>query len=313
MDTNSYKLIIDNMKEKSKKIFTNFTEFKTEFGLDFQKNFIDLMGFATIGILLQVIPEIGEIFEKITSEISKGIPIELVIKLFTNESLTSEETQIINEKFFEKLQSIELVNDFEENNSQSSLLDALNLSERINSHFIISLYAYFELYSFSLYQYVFSSLKNTEIYDFKEKFKQIDDPKERINMIINYLKFTNRDLMKEFLETTTWETTISKLKGIRDYTAHKDPLLKLQKLICEISNIDQKANSKIKSFKELIDSRLIQFEKYDELKKFLDKTEKIFDSIFQKIFILFEIGKDCYYYLALIDIQISSFYNNKLK
>lgn len=313
MDTNSYKLIIDNMKENSQKLFPNFNEFKTEFGLDFQKNFINLMGFAIIGILIQGIPEMEEIYIRIFSEIGKEIPIEMVIKSFTDESLTSEEIQIFKEKFFDKLQSIELVNDFEDNNSQSSLLDVLSLSERINSYFIISLYAYIDLYSLSLYQHVLSSLKSTEIYDFNKEFKHNGDPKERINIITNYLRFTNRELMKEFLANTTWETTIDKLKGIRDYTAHKDPLLKLQKLICEISNIDEKANSKIKSLKELIDSRLIQFEKYDELKKFLVKTEKMFESILQILFILFEIGKDCYYYLALIDIQISNFYNKKLK
>ncbi len=143
-----------------------------------------------------------------------------------------------------------------------------------------------------LYRKISQTLNDKDFYKLNKRFKEIENPKKRLNTISRYFRlFEKQILNKEVLDGKTWETTFDKLLDIRDTISHRNPLLSEENLINHFPELLTNAKRKLK----------LDFEKVDnQYEWILELFNQILPGL--SISLLFiDILKECYGYLSLVD------------
>ena len=274
----------------------DFEDFKTDSGKDFEQNLQDLSDFM-YSILFKPIFLTNELtlwrFFKETLE----FVFNSSFKILENKNITKNEINEIKQSII-KLSQYDLNKILKNRSVDENSFSDVNLYDHMISHYIISLYAYLDLSSMSLYQLVVSKMSEDEIFEVVNSFKPRENPKKRINNILKNLYFLTKRELKNLFQSTTWETNIDKLIELRDEIAHKKPLTKIQTLYERFPQNLKESQSFVK--KELKKSK-------SEMKAFFETMKERMELLFT----LMSIGEEYLCYLLMIDIIVYSHLKNK--
>lgn len=283
---------MDKLENELKKDSPEYEFLKTQPGKIFQDNFVELMGIISLSnILAAISPIISRIIKSFENSWNDFTP-DVKDKALKEEKLSESEVSFSLGLIIEKFLTVE-----SDNNLDEIISKILNI---INSYYFLALYAYIDLYSMSLYKFVISQLEEDELFETVKGFNAMENPGKRIWSIKKTLNVIEDKKFDELRKSRTWKESFEILIKLRDFIAHRDPKLR-------VSLLEEKFSSTIKTkakkqIKKAFDHQA--FIKLDD--RVLSKIKEIIEPYLLILFLLLEIGKDCYGYLALIDNLIDS-------
>ena len=173
-------------------------------------------------------------------------------------------------------------------------LEKLNLLPRMISYFVLTLFAYLEIYSKSLYQYAISKISVDQIYDFTRVVKVHNNPKTLTQSILDFFKteegiglFAGLKTLKDDKFNVFFDTLEEFIK-IRNQLAHRKPLTSILELKNKFPELDERAK--------------IIYDK--EVKRLTEEDKEFLASLledFSKFGFISEISKSCFTYIMIID------------
>ena len=300
MEINEIKKIADSIEEK---IGTNYEEsniFQTESGLELQRNLVDIATFLFLTNSTVYLTRTGlDILDVFNARIYVDEKQQELIEDFAEKkSITLEQSEFFFKMMFEFFEEYQQ-QDFKEILKDHPLYDPdFQMIERMYSHFFTSLYTYFDLYIMKIFQLIIPIIHGKELVDFQDVFKSKKEPKERLNVIATFFKIYNKNILnKEILNDRDWESTLDKVKEIRDTISHRNPIVSLDVLKEKFSKFIIQEKKKIQI----------------EINKFDDEKYKIFIEMLKTSIegltisnTFLRIMKNCMAFLALFDNLIAN-------
>ncbi|NHJ48075.1 MAG: hypothetical protein FK733_09835 [Asgard group archaeon] len=299
MEINMLVELMNNLEQNLNDSPPIYNSFKTKVGKKFENNFKELMEFTNLGNALSNIPYLytisSDFFDKF--KIIEYLP--FVIKLFSDEPLSDIEQNELKEKIIHDItiiiESIEVKPETNENVSK--------YMERINSYFFLAYFAYLDVYIKSIIEYL-ESILNPELFELlNEKIKSKRERNDLINIIKKTLSLITPEEFGLVLKKRSWKRSFDTLLDRRHFMAHNDPKARFGMLEAKFKEVTDKAKKQTNKLQKELAS---QFNKKNLVKKILDGLK--FNLLVY--FTLLEIGKDCYSYLALIDVLIEDYVVN---
>ena len=294
MDFEELKKQMDELTNELKKEPPEYKYLKTDSGKNFQDNFVELMGILNISNIIALISPIISIMIKIFSNGVEEFAPSVKEKALKKENLSDSELEDTLKILLEKFLSTD--SDTKMNEIITKFLN------QINSYYFLALYAYIDLYSMSIYKYVISNLEEEQLFDIVINFNAMDNPTKRIGCIKKTLNLINETRFNKLLRGRTWKESIEKLIELRNFLAHRDPILRK-------SLLEEKFPKTVKTKALKQTKKVFQQEAFNNLNNHvLTKIRKIIEPNLLILFMLIEIGKDCYGYLALIDTLFDDYF-----
>ena len=287
-------LIIDLEKQLGTNSW-KFNGFKTPIGLIFHDNFVSFITFNFQSMLSQIILPLGinlntTLKEKVDfREIAK----EVIDKLAQGEAFSAKGSQKFQEILIKDLKA-------KSNKEMAANLTLQNLlfgsdrviKKRLYSQFFISLFNYIEIYTTELTKSIFRELnEHHDIFDFANQFSSEKNPWKKLSLMCGKLELISRDDLPKVLGERTWEASLILVIEKRNYFAERYPLIETDTLKKQFPQSLEKADSIIATLQtEELKKTEHAFELYQQLEPLL-----------HELFLLVEIGKECYGYLAMMD------------
>jgi len=218
-----------------------------------------------------------------------------MVKLEELMSLTSKREEVIENSSVEETDQLDDDKDWIEN------LDVLNITDRMNGYFVLSLYAYLEMYVMSLIQAVLSKLEPGDIYSGLREFRYTNNPMDGIKGVIKLLgdqakqDFTH--LIKQDSYYQNYKDAFEKLHEIRNKVAHKQPIASYNELMNTFPYLQ-------KSLKEMIAEMNTSYQDIG-----LPLADDLFKGMVNSIgpaMILVELSKFCLKYLIIVESFVTS-------
>ncbi|MHA1221673.1 MAG: hypothetical protein ACTSP3_00165 [Candidatus Heimdallarchaeaceae archaeon] len=323
------------MKDKIKKLVKNLANVsddfennsKTEFGKEFSKSCKELEDYVRSSYIIPIITKLY----KIIRELLKS---EDVIS--TVDSIIDDTTQFEpDQKKLAKLGWEGLHTEVKQDDS--SFIDLENqisdfqIISRMTEYYILKLYAYFDIYSMSLFQYIISTIETDVIFDVLSKVTKTSNPLRVVEALLKSFnveetdffdpKHQNVTLYTELIESiskTNWEYDLFYVENFikfRNIIAHRKKLASLKEL-------EKRFPKQVKSANNRLKSELQNVKKTEDFQKILDffvdmglekRVLVEIDTLLEdlKYFLTIrEIGTSCYRYILLIDNIIYLFFNS---
>jgi len=303
---NPIETFVLNLKSDLSQDNIEFNHFLSEPGKEFQNDFSDLMKFAEFtniipNLFLVASPILKELRDQIL-ESQKENPMKLIIELIDSYNVSiAKETIELEKLITDFTKPIEIPQEF-----QNKIINIIN---RINSYYFLALHSYIDNYTNMIYDLLVTEYCNPISINFFKNLELKGNPKDRLNLIKNTLiKYPPNDF-NALLSGITWGDNLNKLFEIRNIFAHVEPIVGLEMLSKHFPKIVRNTKGDIK--KKLKES----FKKNQNSgTKTNNDILSTLTSVFHILFILKEIGKECYGYLSLMDYVIYNFIsNNKRK
>jgi len=287
-------IIISNLEKKE----SEFTSCLTVPGKKFQKELSDLVRLVrktySIPLVFQLISTfLDSLYEKITKENKEVLDEEY-------EVITKKNASIIKKR---KFNLRETINDIGITNFMQKFEHELPIYlESLNSHYILALFAYMDHYLSSIYELIVTSYSDPKIRKLLLNLRIRGNLNFQLDFIFDNLKLLSKKKFKELLQEKTWQSTFKKIIKFRNVLAHEEPKVKKQVLFKEFPNLYEKATELTKNdFADDIQKNT-DFDFLD-----LDKLHDIVEPNVKTMFLLIEIGKECYSYISFFDILIDNF------
>jgi len=303
LEMDELKQIVDKLNNNL--LSNSFEEgsFVTPAGKVFHENFVSLINFTFFGILtIETVPIGLSFLNFIKGRFKIGeLSDRILVKLARETPLTEEETEAVQKLYIEDIKNKDIVEVAEDMIKDNPFYNKdFRAKERLYSHYIISLYAYYDSYVISLFKYIEGNLSNFDYVDVR-KINAFEDPKEKLNKLRIHFNLIDKKELDKLLIVKRWETDISKLKDVRDKLVHRDPDAK----VIDIRQVFLESNKEAKKITKKF-YKHEDFENYPFLKKLL----KDFSPILDLLYLLMEIGKNCYGFLAIFDNLIHNYFEN---
>jgi len=270
----------------------------TEPGKKFQKEFSDLVSLVrksySVPMVFQLISTFMVTFyEKMQVQYKEDLDEEFEVKS------TKKTSKIKKRKFNLK----DVINDLGISNFFQKIEYELPVYlEALNSYYIHALFAYIDFYLSSIYETIISSYSDDKIKELLLTLKPRRNINYQLTLLNDNLKLIGKENLKDLLSKTTWLQTFKKLIDFRNVLAHEEPKVKQQLLFDEFPVLLKKAN-------ELTKKDFESDKQKDTDMDFIDlyKLHGIIEPNMKTMFLLIEIGKECYGYISIIDILIDDF------
>ena len=292
--------LIEEIADDLKKEKPELKACKTTPGKKFQKELNDLMNLMRQGNLFQIsLDMISFLLKEINEILSKESIINLDDEILIKP--VKENSQI--KEFKVKLKDI--FNPLKIPKPLQKIANNIPLYlETINSYYILALFAYIDYYCTSVFELLISQNCNKKIEKLLFYLRPKANPNIQINIIKDNLGLINNVDLKKLLKGKTWQKSFEKLITLRNILAHEEPKVKKQVLSENFPSLykiaQKKANDEFN--KQTEDNPKLNQEE-------LEKLQKVTKPNFEMMLLLTDIGKECYGYLALIDILIDYFPN----
>lgn len=283
---------MNKLENELKKDSPKYEFLKTKPGKIFQDNFVELMGIVNLSnfsaaispIILRIIKSFDKSWNDFTPDFKD--------KALKKENLSESELTDSLDLFIEKFLTID-----SDKNLDEIISKILNI---INSYYFLALYAYIDLYSMSLYKFIISQLEEDELYETVIGFNAMENPSKRIWSIKKTLNVIDDEKFDELRNGRTWKESFEMLIELRNFIAHRDPKLR-------ISLLEERFPRALKSKAKKQIKKVFNHQAFIQLdNQVLSKIKEITESYLLTLFLLKEIGKECYGYLALIDNLIDN-------
>jgi len=223
---------------------------QTDFGEEFEDKFLDLKGSSLLFAFFPVVYQSqlkftqGNFFEELLDTLDvtiKGANIsnqkrEKALNLYKE----IKELWHEGESKFNELN--ELLSDpntkestIPEEPGNNKQIESLNITERVNAYFVLSLYTYVEIYLMALIQYIATTLDPREFMLIINKIQNIGTISDLLNISIEMLgdqavsKFTS--IINGKIEFQNFRNSIVALVRLKDNIAHKEPLATNQEIL----------------------------------------------------------------------------------
>lgn len=310
------KKIIYNYKKEKKDDISKRIYIKSNFGKKFVEKYEDLEEFIVYGTLLPAV------FKSYNSYIEFLFSGKLFNYIRNEKKLSEEEMQDLEqfEEILEKVNTLIETPEKEENAEKKEqeeegfedVINKLKPISRMIDYFILTLYAYFDVYSMSLFQETISKIQIEKIYGVMESIRQFRNPKETIQKLLQCL-ITNKgiklsNVLEKVLKEADWGNTYNVLdtfKELRDKIAHRKPLT---------SPTILKEEFKIE--KQIAERKYKKAYKNFQKQKIPEELKELFYSVLKEleIFILVgELGRSVFRYVFCVDNLVYSYFLNKEK
>jgi len=287
-------------------LLTTFTKEKPEFtscltepGLKFQKEFSELVGLVrktySIPVVFQIFnTTLIDFYDKISENYKEELEEEFEVKS-TKESSKFEKSRF---KLKELIDKIGISNFFQKIEYELPIY-----LEALNSYYILALFAYIDYYLSSIYEIIITTYSNEKIKKLLLKIEPRRNIDWQLNLLNDNLKLAvSKSKLKELLKETSWQKTYKNLIKFRNILAHEEPKVKQKILFEKFPNLLIKAEELTKKDFESDKQKNTDVDFVD-----LDKLQEILEPTIKTMFLLIEIGKECYGYISIIDILINDF------
>ena len=288
----------------------NLNFFRTDFGQEFEANYIDLMAFANIATFS--IPTSLKILSVLLPDLESGEYIEQILKMSPLDMTETERKQLVQLKEFQEqfrlpptkkdvTPELPKVQDELEavESSLIEIMDTMQVLPRIIAYFILALHSYIDAYAMSLVQFVISVSPVEDLYQIFKGIRPDENPNERIKHILKAADEKNlSEPLWKLLEEKNWEkhqTAFANLKHLRNQIVHRNPLTTPQELQEAFPQLGEIAKYEVKQVRFMAKHWIMP----DYYKKMIVKL--FMEQDFETFFMIQHLAQSCYRYLALID------------
>lgn len=311
--------LMEEIDEHLKEEKGDLTFFCTEFGEEFEDNYLDLMRFADIATLLPTlvkpamklnqaatsgeflnyIEEGAEFAENLSARQKEQVK-TIVTRMKEDWDQLAQITPV-KEELPKALESEDESEDAE--TDVEGFLDELQILPRIIAYFIFALYSYIDVYSMHLVQFLMAISNVEEFYRLLTQFKVGQNPHHRIKEILKGTDAKNlSDPLEHLLEAGHWEThqkAFADLIGLRNHVAHRKPLTTPQEFQKKFPQFSKRAKQEAEKLQEKVQSVIPQETLPSSFSAlFLDLFS---GDLVENFFMIRQLATSCYRYLALID------------
>ena len=306
------KLIYDYKKDREEG-GTKIMYVKTDFGRNFVEKYEDLEDFIIYGTFLPAV------FKSYNSYIDYLFSGKLFNYIRNEKELTEDENKDLEEfeEILEKINALiettekkgEQENEEQEEEDFEDVIKKLKPISRMIDYFILTLYAYFDVYSMSFFQKTISKIQIEEIYRVMESIKQIRNPKETIQKLLQNLRTDKgvklSSILDKVLKEVNWGnvyTVLDTFKDLRDKIAHRKPLTSPEIL-----------KEEFKIEKKIVERRIKQVYKNFQKQKIPEELKELFFTLLKELetFILIgELGRSVFKYVFCVDTLVYYYFIN---
>ena len=339
------KLIYSNYKTADD-LLNNLEEcpFVTEFGIDFHDNYIELTQFALFANFMEtaigfVRVETKDFLSKDSNFFSLDPITEYHKKLIEKTKMSEEQRNKVQnqikkiekeyrkyqEKFQQDFKDLDELFPTKKSNTEDQVIkseEELNqygtdyflkqIPRKIFSNFILELYAYIDIYTMSLIQFVINIISTENVFNFIKnilKERALSNPKDAIKYILGFLRLESNKkvskMLEEMQEPREWsidDEALSFFIDIRHIFAHKNPFLEIDEMM---------EMQKFHRYKPIIEKEKekIKLEEQDVVLEPLEKLVFYMKKMMPYLVFIKELGFSCYRYLCIIDNLITEYYD----
>jgi hypothetical protein len=252
---------MDSIDKEIEKDQSTLNFFRTNFGQEFEENYDDLLVFSGV---VSILPGLMNTVEFFLRGLFQGDIFAKAEKMITEDTTKSleeknNEIKLIDEqkKYFQSLFSArkhenellpdksldtDAVDKTDQNQAitneeqvqaatqedMSKVFDGwqkLKLLQRITAYFTLTLYAYIDVYSVSLFQHVVARIEPEELYDYLLDFNVKKNPEKQINHVLKKIGLSQA--LGTLLADCSWKIYKKELRAlidIRNIIAHRKPM-----------------------------------------------------------------------------------------
>ena len=284
------------------KIFQDIDICKTKPGLRFQQELKDLV---TLTTKINAYPTFFSIFKRLILKIKSYLADSK--KNQSNIINLSDKTNETESDFFSQ---ILLSMNFDPEMIFLNIVqnDLPLFTDALNNYFILALYSYMDYYWSTLYTLLEQTLGKKELTDLLHSRPQIKNNYWKIDYLLVTLPIISGKEFNRTIKNQSWFKTFNKICKLRHLLAHETPNLKKETLNKKFPILT--ANVRDSLFK--------QDEDYDEnnlqIKGELRKEDMaIINSRLETIYLMVEIAKHCFAYIAIIDFLVAAFLKKQVE
>lgn len=316
MESNNLKKIINDIQERVNVNLVSlldgekFSIFETEFGKNFENNCKDLFSFIIVAYSMQLLTSLRKVYEEyIFSEdffrkAEEQIDFELGGKKKKDALKALSLLRIINQ-----MGTSETKNTNENDLFSQEALQELNIVSRLIAYFVLTLYAYVDVFIEESYCYICEKASREKLTSIIEEFQKSKRIIEKLKSLISSMDKNLPEYISESykqLSNCDDKATLAYTLKLRNDIAHANPIPEIDILKKDFTQQWCNAQKTSKKIKEDFFANLPEpkTELERDMLEGADKLLKKFDSLF----LIIEIGFSCMKYLALFEKLLTFFY-----
>lgn len=295
MNRNELEKLFFDFEKKLNKSPPEFDLFLSEPGKIFQKEIDSLMKII-VSNLIPALPGILEPFLKNARvELGDNLDKNIHFELENSDSLIQNQTMKLG------VFLTDIINSIKPNKETISLIS--DIVTRINSYYILSLFAYMDHYIDSIHKEILSKYRDETCIEFFDSFRRTKpNPQDVLDKIRNKLDLGEIDKITELPVGKPWSDSFTNMWKLRHEFAHKNPKASREIFNEKFKRISGAATKKLNTI-------FSNPENQNSTNEFISEITEIVRPNFEAIFILEQIGKEVSGYLAVYDHLVTEFFS----
>jgi hypothetical protein len=173
--------------------------------------------------------------------------------------------------------------------------------DALNSYYILSLFAYIDYYISEIYKLLVTTFSESKIHELLTELKPRGKLTDQIEFIVINSNIITKNKFDKLFVDNKWDKIFGIFVKLRNILAHENPQMKIITLQREFNELYESCTLEIQeSYTNLRDVVKPNIPNYDHL-------VEIIKPFIETETLLIEIGKNCFGYIALVDILIDDF------